>query len=633
MSRPQTLLGAWGEPAIALLERAAQRREASLERAGELAVSGTSGASAGRWRAWIAGALTNAPELAAQLGESTGEDRAATRRSSETTNAASASLLARAHARLGAEACGHLRGAFVAVVTDGEQALIARDQLGGRPLLFTRVRGGVLFAEHARDLLELLPSTPGPDRVALMQWIESGTLPPERSFHEGLQRVPAAHRLVLCGQRIAVRRYWRPHYEGTLTDSREAILERLRAEAFAAVERAVAGSRRPALRLSGGLDSACVAAGLAARAAPAGATLAPALALGAAFPEQPETDESELIAATARHTGLTLELITGARRAHALAPALAHIARWRVPPASPNLFVWEPVMAAARGLGVDVMLDGEGGDELFGLAPQLIADRVRRGRLADAWSLAGRIPGMGADPDARMRMRALRRFGLAPLIPDRVRRLRRRGAPARAPWSLLEPADAAAVAELAGSPARGELDGPLWWRGLAEDLTGGDEALDAASHLRREALDGGVGRGHPFMYDVELVRTVLTIPPALQFESLRDRALLRDALAGRIPETVRTRHSKSFFTPLLVEALAAEGGVLARGLAAADAPVRDYVSAAALDRLLAPVATGGATRHARQLWQVGIADTWLRSAEHPDYPGELGEELADRGGR
>lgn len=627
MSRPQTLLGAWGEPAIALLERAAQRQGASLDRAGELAVRGARSASAGRWHAWIAGHLTDAPELATQLGEAVGADRTAAKRSPETAAVDSATLIARAYAQFGPRACERLRGSFVAVATDGEQALVVRDQLGGRPLLFTRVRGGVLFAEHARELLELLPSTPGPDRLALMQWIESGTLPAQRSFYEGLHRVPAGHQLVLRGQQIAVRRYWLPHYEGTLSDPREAILERLRTEAFAAVERAVVGSRRPALRLSGGLDSACVAAGLAARGAPASA----ALALGAAFPEQPATDESELIAATARHTGLTLELIASERRVHALAPALTHIARWRVPPASPNLFVWEPVMSAARGLGVDVMLDGEGGDELFGLAPQLIADRLRRGRLVDAWSLTGRIPGMGADPDTRTRIRALRHFGLAPLIPDRVRRLRRRDARTHSPWSLLEPTNAAAVAEL-GQPAREELDGPLWWRGLAEDLINGDEALDASSHLLREAVDGGVARRHPFMYDVELVRTVLSIPPALQFEPLRDRALLRDALAGRIPETVRTRHSKSFFTPLLLDALATEGEVLARSLAAADAPVRDYVSAAALERLLAPAATGNATRHARQLWQVGIADTWLRSAENANYPRELGEELADRQG-
>ena len=60
-----------------------------------------------------------------------------------------------------------------------------------------------------------------------------------------------------------------------------------------------------------------------------------------------------------------------------LAPALEHIDRWSLPPVTPNLFVWRPVMARARELGVDVMLDGEGGDELFGFAPYLIADMLR----------------------------------------------------------------------------------------------------------------------------------------------------------------------------------------------------------------------------------------------------------------
>ena len=625
MSRPGALLGAWGEGAIALLERSARGDGEACERIGELAVKGASGAGAGRWRAWIAGHLTNAAELSAELGEATGAEGAGAGHARGTAGADGAdgadgaALTARAHAELGPGACERLRGAFVAIATDGERAFVARDQLGGRPLLFARVRGGVLFAEHACELLALLPSAPAPDRLALMRWIESGTLPPGRSLYEGLHRVPPAHRLVLSRERVEVRQYWRPRYTGSPAETREATLERLRGEAFAAVERAVAGSRRPALRLSGGLDSACVAAGLAAR-----STRSPeALALGAVFPEQPETDESELIAATARHTGLPLELIACEQRVSALAPALAHIDRWRLPPASPNLFVWEPVMAAARRLEVDVMLDGEGGDELFGLAPQLIADRLRGGRLVDAWSLAGRIPGMGARPDTRMRLRALRRFGLAPLIPARVRVRRRRGALARASAALLEPADAAALAQLAESPSPGGLDGPLWWRGLADDLINGGEDFDASAHLLREALQGGVARRHPFMYDLELVRTVLTIPPALQFDPLRDRALLRDALVGRIPEAVRARHAKSFFTPLLLDVLATEGEVLARRLADTRAPVRAYVSEPALDRLLAPAAAGGEARRARRLWQLGMADTWLRSLERAEYPREL----------
>jgi asparagine synthetase B (glutamine-hydrolysing) len=221
---------------------------------------------------------------------------------------------------------------------------------------------------------------------------------------------------LLSGDAVTVERYWSPRYEGTVTGSREEIAERLRAEAFAAVERAAPGER-VGMRLSGGLDSACVAAGLAARRSEPGA-----LALAAVFPGREETDERGLVEATAAHAGLKLELVSFDGPAPVLAPALAHIERWRLPPGSPNLYVWEPVATLARKRGLSAMLDGEGGDELFGLAPYLIADALRRGRLAEAWSLTGGIPGIGEHPDPRVRLRALRVFGVGGLVPARHRR-------------------------------------------------------------------------------------------------------------------------------------------------------------------------------------------------------------------
>ena len=102
-------------------------------------------------------------------------------------------------------------------------------------------------------------------------------------------------------------------------------------------------------------------------------------------------------------------------------------------------------MASARGHGVDVMLDGEGGDELFGWAPHLFADLLRSGRLLAAWRLTRRIPEVGADADLRLRLRAIRKYGVSPLLPAAVKRRRRRGRAASAPGSLLAPADAAAL--------------------------------------------------------------------------------------------------------------------------------------------------------------------------------------------
>jgi asparagine synthase (glutamine-hydrolysing) len=598
--------GAVGERAIELLARSAERNRATLEREGSLAVLGGSAADDGDWRCWLWGRLTNAGALRERLGATAELDASA--------------LIARAHARLGAAARGLLRGTFLIIAAERERgrAFAFRDQLGGRPLVYVSLQGGVLLAEHERDLLDLLPRTPDPDRLALAQWAAKGTLPADRTLYEGVRRLAPGHLLTLAPGALAGERYWLPHFEGTADDRREAAAERLRTATFAAIDRAASGSTRLALSLSGGLDSACVAAGLAAR----GRRARGAVAVARVFPGHPAIDESRLIQATARHTGLSLRQFPFDEQSSALVPALGHIARWRLPPASPNLFVWEPVMAVARELGIEVMLDGEGGDELFGTPSYLIADMLRAGRIATAWQLTGRI-GMGTHSDTRVRLRALRVFGFQRLIPSVEQRRRTRRRILSSARTLLEPADALALLELDDRGGWRDLDGPLWWCALADELVNGGEPLGVSAHLRRESISAGIDRRHPFLYDLDLVETVLRNPPQLQFDPLRDRSLLRDALSGYIPESVRTRYENSFFTPLLVAALAKDGDLLVGELARSDAPIRAYVRRERLEQLLDGSADPDATRRAQRLWSLGLANSWLRAAEQPSYLDEL----------
>src|SRR5205823_6482091 len=97
-------------------------------------------------------------------------------------------------------------------------------------------------------------------------------------------------------------------------------------------------------------------------------------------------------------------------------------------PVSPNLHFWLPLLHRAAADGIDVMLDGEGGDEVFGLSPLLIADRLRRGRLVSAVSLTRRIPGSDERPSVSGSASLLRRYGVkgaTPLFVHRtIRRLR-----------------------------------------------------------------------------------------------------------------------------------------------------------------------------------------------------------------
>jgi asparagine synthase (glutamine-hydrolysing) len=596
------LTGAWGARAGELLARAGEHRGAQVHQVGELAMLSPPHAVEGSWCCWLFGEPEDRGTLAARFGRGHRGDLPA--------------AFGRALTELGDATCELLCGRFVVVALDRDRGrcLLTRDQLGAQPLVHARVADGVLFAEHECDLLDLLPRTPGPDRLALVQWIENGLTLPGRTLYEGLQRLPSGHRLILGGPHVSVERWWNARYEGFEEGSTATVAEHLREAAFAAIGRAAAGARRPAVKLSGGLDSACVAAGLATD----GFADDGALALGGSFAAHPVADESELIEETARHTHLPLELVAFDPAGSMLAPALAHIARWRLPPATPNLFLWQPVTARARELGVDRMLDGEGGDELFGLAAYLIADMLRAGRLPTAWSLTGRIPGMGLHPSRRARLRVLRHYGLSPLLPISVRRRREARAKRTASSGTIVPRAAVqALAELQTASEGDRRDGPLWWRFQAKSMIDTHDLLDMGSHFRREAADGNIDVRHPFLYDLRLIETALRLPPRAQFDPVRDRPLLRDALTGLIPEAVRTRHAKSHFTPLVLAGLRTAESLLIEPLRQSGAPVRAYVAPEALDRKIEGSRDDRPMLSAGPLWRVAIANRWLAS-----QPGE-----------
>jgi asparagine synthase (glutamine-hydrolysing) len=551
---------------------------------------------AGNWCSWLYGAPEDRGPLAARFRlEPTGDLHAA---------------FSRALAERAETASDALCGRFVAVALDRGRVRcqLTRDQLGAQPLVYARLGSGFVFAEHERDLLDVLSREQGPDRLALLQWIENGLSIPGRTLYDDVQRLPAGHRLVLERSSARIERWWSPRYEGVDTGSADVLAAHLRDEAFAAVRRAAGGARRPAVKLSGGLDSACVAAGLVAGDRANRATVA----VGGTFAAYPASDESDLIQATAQHMRLPLELVAFDSSSSMLAPALDHIARWRLPPATPNLFLWQPVTAWARELGVDRMLDGEGGDELFGFAAYLIADMVRAGRLFTAWSLTAQIPGIGLHPRNHVRRLVLRRYGLSPLLPEWAQRRRQmRAATERSSAALIGQADARALTELRLTRAADRRDGPAWWRFQAESLVDLRDLLDMGTHFRREAVDAEIDLRHPFLYDLRLVESALRLPPREQFDPIRDRPLLRKALTGLIPEAVRTRHEKSHFSTLVLDGLRTAEADLIEPLRRSDAPIRDYVDGQGLARMIEVRPDDRKVLSAGPLWRVAIANRWL----------------------
>ena len=177
-------MGAWGARAGDLLERGAERRGDGVHRVGDLAMLHPPDLVGERWCCWLFGEPEDRGVLATCFGL-------------EAHNALPAAF-GRALNELGEAACELLRGRFLIVVLDRrrERCLLTRDQLGAQPLTYAQTADGVLFAEHERDLLEMLPRTPGPDRLALVQWIEDASTPRGHSLYENVRHVPAGHRVI-----------------------------------------------------------------------------------------------------------------------------------------------------------------------------------------------------------------------------------------------------------------------------------------------------------------------------------------------------------------------------------------------------------------------------------------------------
>jgi asparagine synthetase B (glutamine-hydrolysing) len=519
--------------------------------------------------------------------------------------------LAAAYARLGERALTHLRGEFALLIWDPRSrvGLLARDQLGSGSI-FMHIAGGMLFfASELPELLAALPRTPVPHDPALVRWLGDGTTPPDRTLYEGVTPLPPASLIRLRDERWEVTRYWAPSYVEPHPLDREQAAARLRDSVIDAVARRVQGRRTAGVLLSGGLDSATVLAS-ADQAVDRAATLL--RAYSAVFPRHDVMDESRLICQQVEHhrvAGLRREVIGGSP----LRAALRYLDRWRVPLPVPGHFIWEPLLAAAGRDGAECLLDGELGDELFGAPALLISDRLRRGRLGGAVQLARRLPGVGASPSRRLLLRLLVDQGFAPCLPRPVARLARRRA--TAPWWLAPGQARACSQDIDPQPWRG-LDGPTWWAQLADTVTRGPDRLGFFDYFRRRGRAAGVPAQHPFC-DLELIETVLRLPPEHEFDPSFSRPLLRQAMHRLVLDQVRLRRDKSYFDPLLVDCLAVDDREqLRRLLSAPDAEVRRFADPAGLRAL----AHGGPAAHPRgarswlrDVWRLATAECWLRS--------------------
>jgi asparagine synthase (glutamine-hydrolysing) len=534
-------------------------------------------------------------------------------RSTSEAGARAIEIVTRDYVRIGANVLNHLDGPFALAIWDRttSSGLLAQDQLGGRSLFVCDLGGRLVFASEVRLLLEILGTSPGPDPLAMAHWLSDHRVHEGRTLYAGVVRIGGGrlYRLDAVGARGPTR-WFSPKPEPLLGGGRADSARALRAAIELEVSHAV-GPAPTAVLLSGGLDSSLVAAIAAAKGREHGVEVR---SFSAVFPQEPEFDEWRWAEPVAGAAGISAERVEIGRR-DPLDLMVRWLEAWRLPLPSPGYLIERPLLEAAARAGTEVAVDGQGGDELFGIAGFLLGDLLRRGRILTALRMASRYPEFGRRPPARQVARLLRLEGVPAAMPYRIQQRLRLRQPGFAP-TWLRPDLARLHLETSDPWGWKRRPGPLWWRSRADLLTDGREVADIADYIRRRANIAGLRARSPLL-SLPLVELALRLPPELNFDPRWTRSLLRESARDLLPEDVRRRVEKTNFAPLYFRALTSPDSLARlRRLLEGSPEVSAFTDIAAVRRNLLDerpsAAAPGWQRWLAVAWHIAGAESWLR---------------------
>jgi asparagine synthase (glutamine-hydrolysing) len=490
-----------------------------------------------------------------------------------------------------------LDGMFALALWDAsrERLVLARDRLGKKPLLWTRLADGTLaFASELKALLRLPGLSRDVDLAAVDAYLALQYVPGDDTALRGIRKVPPGHVLVVEGATERLERYWELQpAEPSSTD--DDWLERVRTAVGEAVRKRLVADVPLGALLSGGIDSSIVVALMAGHSTDAVRTFTVGFS-------DARYDERAYARAVAERYGTVHEELTIAEDVAATLPRF--VRAFDEPLGDEAAFPTFLIAEQARRR-VTVALGGDGGDEAFAGYERYIAH-----------GLARRVPGVAARTGAA----AVR------LVP----------AARREPRSTLF--RAARFLDVAGSPQRErygrlmevfplELRRDLWVDPphaeavrLEPQSAGiaGLQRLDVSTYLPGDLLLKAdlASMAHslelrsPFL-DHEVMALGLALPERLKVRGREGKVALRRAFAGDLPPDVATRGKTGFGVPL-GRWFREDLREVARDVLATD---RGWFRADTVTRLLDEHDSGQAD-HGHRLWCLLMLELWVR--EHVD---------------
>jgi asparagine synthase (glutamine-hydrolysing) len=489
-----------------------------------------------------------------------------------------------------------LHGMFALALWDAPRGrlVLARDRLGKKPLLWTRLPDGTLaFASELKALLRLPELPRDVDLDAIDAYLTLQYVPGDRTALRGVHKLPPGHVLVAEGDSERVERYWYPE-PAEPSRTVEEWLERVRDTVTAAVRRRLIADVPLGALLSGGIDSGVVVALM------AQASAEPVRTFTVGFADERYDERRYARAVASKWQTEHVELAVEEDVAETL-PRLA--ATLDEPLGDEAAFPLFLICEQAR-THVTVALTGDGGDESFAGYERYVAHELAR-RLPSPVAAAGAsmvrlLPAARREPRSPL-FRAARFLDVA-AADDRYTRLmevfplelRRRL------WSGDVARDVRLEPSRAGIAGLQQLDVDTYLPGdllLKADLASMAHSLELRSPL----------------LDHEVVELGLALPPGLKTRGTKGKVALRRVFAAELPSEVAARGKTGFGVPLgrwfrndLREP--------ARDLLATD---RGWFRPQEVRRLLDEHESGRAD-HGHRLWCLLMLELWVR--RHVEAP-------------
>lgn len=526
-----------------------------------------------------------------------------------------AAALVIAYRQHGSELLARLRGAFALAVVDSTrgEGLLAIDRIGIEPLALSILPSGAILFGSTTDAVRrhaAASATVSPQSVFDFFYFVD-RIPAPSTIYVEQQKLLPGELIELRRGRVARRRYWRMPYQATSratsAELQGELIERLRA----AVKTSIADEdlARTGAFLSGGLDSSSVVGML----TEIGGGPVRAFSIGFEAEGYDELDYARIAARHYKARHVEYYVTPGD-----VLSAIEKIAtEYDEPFANSSAVPVYYCARLARDNGVDLMLAGDGGDELFAGNTRYTKDRIfdAYGAIPAPLRRGAVEPLVRALPSSSWLGRKARNYVARALmsVPER--------------WSqdnlyatvpagdVFEPSFLASVDP--ASPAR--LMAEMYSDGVAATplqrmlqldlrLTLADGDIRKVNRMCRLA---GVRVRYPFL-DHDLAEFSARVPPALLIAGGRLRDFYKKAARTLLPAEIVEKRKHGFGLPYI-------------SFVARHAPLRelayDTLSAfkrrgimkpAFIDRSIALHAAGSADGVASAVWDMMVLELWLR---------------------